>query len=164
MNRAFLAGRAGEKMATMRIYLPLTTEDRVALESSAPGLELAAGRQAWGVHAEALRDRPGQDEEELEYDALQDAVHIAYLCGPPDRRACVIAADVSDGALEVAGEGAGAFGVVTAAPTQARIASFHVTELDAAAADADDTDPALLWFDTSEGGDALAFFDGAPET
>ena len=150
-------------MATMRIYLPLATEDRVALESSAPRLELAARRVAWGVHAEALRDRPDQDVEDLEYDALQDAVHIAYLTGAADQRALVIAADAPDDAVEVSGEDGGAFGVVTAAPTQARIASFHVTELDAAAADADDTDPALLWFDASEGGDALAFLGGAAE-
>ncbi|APX34686.1 hypothetical protein BH708_06470 [Brachybacterium sp. P6-10-X1] len=147
----------------MRIYLPLTTEDRVALETAAPELDLAAGRAAWGVHAEALRDRPDQDEEGLEYEALQDAVHIAYLAGPTDRRALVVAADASDATLEVAGEDGGAFGVITAARTQARIASFHVTELDAAAADADDTDPALLWFDASEGGDALAFLDGAQQ-
>ena len=47
------------------------------------------------------------------------------------------------------------------ASASARIASFHVTELDAAAAEADDTDPALLWFDATEAADALAYLDGA---
>ncbi|MFC5272786.1 DUF6912 family protein [Brachybacterium sacelli] len=151
-------------MAVMRIYLPLTTEDRAALESSAPGLELAAGRAVWGVHAEARADRSEEDEEDLEYDALQDAAHISLLAGPADRRALVIAADVLDAALEIAGDNGGAFGLVTGGATRARVASFHVTELDAAAAAADDTDPALLWFDASEGPDALTYVDGVTET
>lgn len=147
-------------MAIMRIYLPLTTADRTALESSASDLDLDRGRAVWGVHAEARSDRPEQDVEDLEYDALQDAVHVAYLAAPAERRALVIAADVADSALELAEAGGGAFGLVTGAATRARLASFHVTELDAAAAAADDTDPALLWFDASEGPDALAFLGG----
>lgn len=145
----------------MRIYLPLTAEDRAALESAARGLELAAERPAWGVSTEARADRPGQDEEDLEYDALQDAVHIAFSLGGGDSRALVIAADAPDEALAGAEENGGAFGVVTRRATQARIASFHVSELDAVSADQDDTDPALLWFDASEGADALAYLDGA---
>lgn len=147
----------------MRIYLPLTAEDRAALESTARGLELAAGRPAWGVSLEASADRPGQDEEDLEYDALQDAVHISYGLGGSNSRALVIAADAPDEALAVAQEDGGAFGVVTRQAARARIASFHVTELDAASAEKDDTDPALLWFDASEGADALAYLDRADQ-
>ena len=55
----------------------------------------------------------------------------------------------------------GAFGVLLSSPASARIASFHVTELDAAAAEADDTDPALLWFDAADAADALAYLDGS---
>lgn len=144
----------------MRIYLPLTAEDREALESAARELELAAGRPAWGVSTEARTERSEQDEEDLEYDALQDAVHIAFSLGGGDSRALVIAADAPDEALAGEQESGGAFGVVTRQATRARIASFHVSELDAESADQDDTDPALLWFDASEGTDALAYLDG----
>ncbi|WP_341855972.1 hypothetical protein [Brachybacterium sp. GPGPB12] len=72
----------------------------------------------------------------------------------------VIALDVPDAAIGDAADG-GAFGVLLGTPASARIASFHVTELDAAAAEADDTDPALLWFDVVEAREALAYLDGA---
>jgi hypothetical protein len=144
----------------MRIYLPSTAEDRSAVESAASGLELSAGRAAWGVTAEARADHPGEDEEDLEYEALQDAVHIAYGSGPSTSRALIIAADAPEGALGAETETGGAFGIVVREGVRAKIASFQVTELDAAAAEADDTDPALLWFDASEGAEALAFLEG----
>ncbi|MGP9538983.1 DUF6912 family protein [Brachybacterium sp. AOP43-C2-M15] len=144
----------------MRIYLPLTVQDRPRLESSARSLDLAADRAAWAVTTEVRADRPGQDEEDLEYDALQDAVHVALTAGEDSARALVIAADAPDGALTGAPQEGGVFGVSLREEVLAKIASFHVTEQDAAAAAADDTDPALLWFDASEGRDALAFLDG----
>lgn len=146
----------------MRIYLPLTPTDPPALENAGGHLELTAGRPAWAVTAEARADRPGEDEEDLEYDALQDAVHIALSQGADDARALVIAADVPDAMTAPAAEEGGAFGVSLRETASARIASFHVTELDAAAAAADDTDPALLWFDASEGAAALEFLAGGP--
>lgn len=144
----------------MRIYLPLTAPDRQGLESAARSLQLAAGRPAWAVTAEARTDRPGEDEEDLEYDALQDAVHVALTEGAPTARALVIAADVPDHSLVGASGNGGAFGVALQDPALAKIASFHVTEQQAQAAEQDDTDPALLWFDASEGLAALAFLDG----
>lgn len=143
----------------MRIFLPLSVEDRTVISASGLQLDLVAGRAAWAVTAEARSDRSGEEEEDLEYDAIQDATHIALSSAAPDARAMVIAADVSDAALQPAGETGGAYGVVTVTATGARVASFHVTELDARAAAADDTDPALLWFDVSEGPAALAFLD-----
>lgn len=148
----------------MRIYLPLTTQDRAVLESAGGRVDLAGGRAAWAVTAEVRTDRPGQDEEDLEYDALQDAIHIAFSGGASSSRALVIAADVPDAAVGPATEEGGAFGISLPEDVSARIASFHVTELDAAAAEADDTDPALLWFDATEGPDALAFLGGGPAT
>lgn len=146
----------------MRIFLPLSVADRPVIAASGSQLALEAGRAAWAVTAEARADRPGEDEEDLEYDALQDATHIALRGAAPEARVMVIAADVSDAALQPAGEAGGAYGVVTGSDARAEIASFHVTELDAQAAAADDTDPALLWFDVSEPAAALAFLDAAP--
>ncbi|MFC7376296.1 DUF6912 family protein [Brachybacterium sp. GCM10030267] len=147
----------------MRIYLPLTTGDRRALESAGSDLELAPGRAAWAVTTPARADRPDEDEEDLEYEALQDAVHVAFSASAASDRALVIAADVPDRITRPADEEGGAFGIVLSGSTRARIASLHVTELDAASAEADDTDPALLWFDASEGSEALAFLDGAAD-
>lgn len=148
-------------MTSMRIYLPLTDQDRRTLETAGVRVDLEAGRSAWAVTAEARADRPGEDEEDLEYEALQDAVHMAFSAGSSSARALVIAADVPEKAPEPAAEEAGVFGVILREAASARIASLHVTELDAAAAEADDTDPALLWFDTSEATEALAFLDAA---
>ncbi|WP_422115057.1 DUF6912 family protein [Brachybacterium sp. UNK5269] len=145
----------------MRIYLPLTDPDRPVLESAGRVIDLERGRPGWAVTAEARGDRPGQDEEDLEYEALQDAAHVALRAVGSASRALVIAADVPDRAVEAAEEEGGAFGLRLREACSARIASFHVTELDAASAEQDDTDPALLWFDASEGTEALAFLDGA---
>lgn len=148
-------------MVAMRIYLSLSAEDRTTLESSSSGLELAEGRAAWGVTGPARADRPDEDEEDLEYEAMQDAVHVALVSADAASRALVIAVDAPDGAVVTAEETGGAFGVELLETTRARIASFHVTELNAEAAEQDDTDPALLWFDASEGTEALAYLDGS---
>ncbi|PZP14962.1 MAG: hypothetical protein DI611_10420 [Brachybacterium faecium] len=140
----------------MRIYLPLADEDRPALLSARREIDLPAGREAWAVTAEARADRPGEDIEDLEYDAVQDAVHVALQAVEPDARALVMAADVADKALEGATSTGGAYGVRLVSGARAVIASFHVTEQDARTAEQDDTDPALLWFDASEGPSALA--------
>ena len=143
----------------MRIYLPLADEDRPALLSARREIDLPAGREAWAVTAEARADRPGEDIEDLEYDAVQDAVHVALQAVEPDARALVMAADVADKALEGATSTGGAYGVRLVSGARAVIASFHVTEQDARTAEQDDTDPALLWFDASEGPSVLAQLD-----
>lgn len=145
----------------MRIYLPLLSQDHPVLESGQRLIDLDSGRAAWAVTAEASGDRPGQDVEDLEYEALQDAVHVAFTAAEGSARVLVIAADVPDGAIAAASEDGGAFGVRLQEPHVAKIASFHVTEQDAEAAKADDTDPALLWFDAAEGPDALVYLRAA---
>lgn len=156
----------------MRIYVPLLPDDEAGLSATGalPGrLALAADRPAWAVTPEARADRPGEDPEDLEYDAMQDAVYAALegsagtaggasakrVTG--DRRVGILAGDVPDTALAAASATGGAFGVVLTAPAELRIASAHVTELGADAARADDTDPALLWFDVAETAEALSF-------
>ncbi|ASK64905.1 hypothetical protein CFK39_02615 [Brachybacterium avium] len=146
----------------MRIYLPLLAPDRPSLQDGRKVIDLDAGRAAWAVTAEARTDRPEQDEEDLEYEALQDAVHIAFTAAGSSERVLVIAADIPDGLVAAATEDGGAFGIRVRERRSAKIASFHVTEQSAAAADVDDTDPALLWFDAGEGRDALAFLGAAP--
>src|SRR5690625_5739488 len=86
----------------MRIFLPLTTEDRTDIAASASRLSLSEGRAAWAVTAEVRSDRAGEDEEELEYAAIQDAVQVALGAGGPQSRALVIAGDVPQTALRTA--------------------------------------------------------------
>lgn len=143
----------------MRIYLPLLAQDRPALQGGRRLLDLEEDRAAWAVTAEARGDRPGQDEEDLEYEALQDAVHVAFTAAEGSSRVLVIAADAPGDVIAAATEEGGAFGVRLRERRSAEIASFHVTEQDARTAEADDTDPALLWFDAGEGRDALAYLD-----
>lgn len=145
----------------MRIFLPLAAEDRSAMRATGRRLELPAARPVWAVTDGSRTDRGDRDEEDLEYDALQDAVHVALEAAEPRSRALVIAADVPVRTLEEGTADQGAFGAVLRAATTAEIASFHVTELVARAAEADDTDPALLWFDASEGVEALAYLDAS---
>lgn len=144
----------------MRIFLPLTAEDRSVLSAAGTRIEIAAGRPAWAVTAPARADRPGEDEEDLEYDALQDAVHVALCEAGPTSRGLVLALDVPDRALGLAEETGGAYGAVLLETVKSSLAAVHVTELTAQAAAEDDTDPALLWFDPSEGREAIAYLDG----
>lgn len=146
----------------MRIYLPLLAPDRPSLQDGRRVIDLDAGRAAWAVTTEASTDHPEQDEEDLEYEALQDAVHVAFTATEGSERVLVIAADLPDAVIAAATEDGGAFGIRVRERRSAKIASFHVTEQTAEAAEVDDTDPALLWFDAGEGRDALAFRDAAP--
>ncbi len=142
----------------MRIYVPLLPADIEVLrraETPAGRLALASGRPAWAVTPAARDDRAGEDLDDLEYDALQDAVYAnledpARRSASGGRRLGVVAGDVSDQAVADASHTGGAFGVVMARGEELRIASLHVTEQGAAAIRADDTDPALLWFDVAE--------------
>ena len=143
----------------MRVYLPLHPEDRPTLLAARREIDLPAGREAWGVTPEARADRPQEDLEDLEYDAIQDAVHVALQSSAPEARALVTALDVADAAVEPATGTGGAYGVRLRTGARGVIASFHVTEQDARSAEADDTDPALLWFDAAEGPGALVHLD-----
>lgn len=139
----------------MRVYLPLDTTE-FDLTSPATHLHLPAGRALWCVTAAARAADPA-DEEDLEYDAMQDAVHVALTGTDADARAIIVAGDVPDDRLEDGTESDGRFGARLRTDADLRIASFHVTELDAAGAAASDTDPALLWFDALEGAAALDY-------
>ncbi len=145
----------------MRIYVPLLTADVEALRHAAAGagrLLLPSGRPTWAVTPASRADRAGEDLEDLEYDALQDAVYAglehvedaARRSAPGTRRIGVAAGDVSDAAVAEASDTGGAFGVVMVRDEELRIASLHVTERGATAVREDDTDPALLWFDVGE--------------
>lgn len=150
----------------MRIFLPLTAERRTDLDaaarSSRPRIPLDARTHAWAVSPWARQERPDEDPEDLEYDALQDAVHVALEGGDATgaargtgpgatgTRAAVIAGDVPDATVGDASADGGAFGIVLTGAATLEIASLHVTELAGPAARASDTDPALLWFDASE--------------
>lgn len=143
----------------MRIYVPLQPVDADALRSGSSRLELATGRVVWGVAPAARRDRPDADAEELEYDAIQDAtyqgIEDAVAAGSGEQAVLVIAGDAPDGGLEDASGTAGAFGLRAREPLPVRVASVHVTALSALSARADDTDPALLWFDAAEAATAV---------
>ena len=144
----------------MRIFLPLTAPDEHVLREGSTRVPLAHHRAAWAVHPAAQAAQPGTDPEDLEYDALQDAIHVAFSAlpaGAADARAVVLAADVPDAAVTQDADG-GAYGV-RLDETEARLAALHVTELGQADADASDTDPAVLWFDASEARDALDYRD-----
>lgn len=148
----------------MRIYLPLLDADAdalAAIDASPARVRLVADRPVWGVAPAAQAEHPGQDEEDLEYEALQDAVYAALESSPRPvtgaRRVAVLAGDVSDGAVADASATLGAFGLRAVRAEDVRLVSVHVTELGADAVRADDTDPALLWFDIAEVAAALAY-------
>jgi hypothetical protein len=134
----------------MRIYLLVTSHDATALRSGGARLPLEAGRLVWGVSSAARDDQGATDLEELEYEALQDAIFSALQQSAPTRRGVALAGDLPDAALAEASTEGGAFGLRVQGEQTLVIASAHVTELDAARAEADDTDPALLWFDVAE--------------
>ncbi len=145
----------------MRIFLPLTAADRSALTTGATRLALDEGRLAWAVTAEARADLNG-DEEDLEYEAMQDAVHVALTAAAPDQRIMILAGDVPTGDVTSGPEEAGLFGCRLQRPSTLRLASMHVSELTAAGHEASDTDPGLFWFDASEAADALESLDRGP--
>jgi hypothetical protein len=145
----------------MRIYLPLQAQDTSAVAGSRTRCELGAGRALWGIGDGARAQHPGTDLEDLEYEAVQDAAFVALEAVASSRatacRAVVLAGDLPDPApVEEAPDG-GAFGLVLTEDAVLRLASIHVTERVAKDALADDTDPALLWFDVSEGASALDY-------
>lgn len=143
----------------MRVYLPVLPAEHDLIRSGAARLPIAAGRDAWRVGAEARASVPG-DEEDLEYEAMQDAVHVALGAAEAGSRALIVAGDVPDALIGEGDPTTGLYGATAISDAQLKIASLHVTELDASAAAASDTDPALLWFDAQEGAAALDYLAG----
>jgi hypothetical protein len=142
----------------MRIFLPARTADQDALRLGARRLQLPSGRTVWGVSSEARAQAPDEDTEELEYDAIQDAVYAGLLeADAPDRRLVVLAGDLPDAAVGPDTEESGMYGLRLERDETFALASVHVTELDAQSVADDDTDPALLWFDAGEAPRALDY-------
>lgn len=142
----------------MRIYVPLLAADVAALRRDVPPrsrLALVNGRAAWAVTDASRADRAGEDVEDLEYDALQDAAYAdledpARRADGAHRRIGILAGDVPESAVRDASATGGAFGVRLTRAEELKIASLHVTEQGATAIRDDDTEPALLWFDVAE--------------
>lgn len=131
----------------MRVYLPLLLEE----------LELVAGtsrlpeRAGYGVTRPLRAADPDADEEDLEFEAMCQALDAARELG--GGRRVVAAADA--GAPKEAGEGAllgGAF-----APPLTDVVSFHVEEREGESGTGYDD---LLWYDVTELADLLR--SGAP--
>ena len=139
-------------MTTMRrIYLPLTTEQLLALRD---GRELTDERfDAFAVTDAARAGRPGVDDDEVhEYAASQDAALAAIALGAQ----VVAAADVAEGSVT---DGSADAKVVTCGPLPLkRFASFHLIDGDAAA-EHPDQDIELSWFDATELGLLLDVID-----
>ncbi|MFC7327566.1 DUF6912 family protein [Marinactinospora rubrisoli] len=145
----------------MRIYLPSTLPALAA--ALAEGRFEPAPLSGYGV-TPALRARLGDDEEELEYEAMRAAADasLRLLAADPaaPRRRVVIAAEVPETAVDPATEsGEPAALTVHGAVPLKRVASAHVDDeaamTDVATAVTED-DPAradeheLLWYATQE--------------
>lgn len=142
----------------MRIFLPARAADQDLLRTGARRLPLEPGRTVWGVSEAARSQSPDDDTEDLEYEAIQDAVYAGLLATEaPDRKLVVLAGDVPDAALGPDADESGLYGMRLEREETFVLASVHVTELDAQSVADDDTDPALLWFDASEAPDALDY-------
>lgn len=131
----------------MRLYVPLLVDELAGV--------LAGGRlperSAHGVTRPLRATDPGADEEDLEFDAMCEALDVARELGPGRR--VVAAAD----AAERADAGAGALLEGTAAVPVSDVVSFHVEEHEGqVGAGYDD----LLWYDVSELGTLVS--EGGP--
>lgn len=121
----------------MRVYLPMLVGELTEVRDAA---HLPA-RQAHGVTSALRAEDPGADEEDLEFEAMCQALDSARALGPGPR--VVAAADTSpredggDGAL-LAGEDRLQLGDVV---------SFHVEEGDGDVGTGYDD---LLWYDVTE--------------
>lgn len=133
----------------MRVYIPRLPGEITSRGSLPPGTRLDAFGVRTGAGAAAT------DPEELEYEAMLTAAFTAVaraLATDPGSRVAVLAAD----SPVVAGPDAdGRVEVVVGADFHP--VSVHVSELGAAAIEADENEPGLLWFDISETAAAAAF-------
>lgn len=121
----------------MRVYLPLLVGelDEVAREGVTPL------RTAYGVTAELRALDPGADEEDLEFEAMCQALDGARSLGPGRR--VVVAADAAD--RKGSGTGAELAGQESVPVTD--VVSFHVEEHAGEAGTGYDD---LLWYDVTE--------------
>lgn len=133
----------------MRVYIPRTPRQITARGSLPPGTRLTAFAVRQGDGAESA------DPEELEYEAMLTAAYAAagsLLGSEPDSRVAVLAADSP---LTSGPDADGNVGLEVG--SRFRPVSVHVSEAGAAAIEADDTAPDLLWFDISETGEAARY-------
>lgn len=131
-------------MRQCRIYLPI---DLTAVRTLRDSGVLAA-RDGYAVTQWLERQHPGEDEEGLEYLALDEARQAALAAGR-DRRLVIAAADVESAHLVVSppAQGRSASRVTLREPVPLRrVVSFHLEETPAGSND----DPDLLWYDVTE--------------
>ncbi|MGQ0468172.1 MAG: DUF6912 family protein [Sporichthyaceae bacterium] len=118
----------------MRVYLPLTLVDLADVQATGG---LPAGWKAFAVTPTLREWYASGDTEELEYVALTDAAEeslrrLAADAGAPRRRV-VLAADVPDAAVRLAGGDQPSAVEVTAPVARRDLASVHVDDPSAAA-------------------------------
>ncbi|MGQ4574873.1 hypothetical protein ACUH93_00455 [Dermabacteraceae bacterium P7006] len=122
----------------MRIYLPLPAAKAKELPAGG-ALTLRAGEIVWC---------PDEAGEEAEYEAQLDAVWAQAL-DTPEERVVLVSADTGVALSPVPGVGLPNIRSVTAAGN-ARIASYHLSELTGKEIEAAGEDPELLWYAPQE--------------
>ncbi|MCT1557449.1 hypothetical protein M3A96_04885 [Helcobacillus massiliensis] len=141
----------------MRIFVPLS-----AVPDSAP--VIAPGTLVWGVDPSIAKDVTADEAEQLDLDAVQEAVLVTAhgATGAAAHTRVVIAAvDVPDDAAPAEAGDNGDHARRITADEPVRIRALHVSELTAAEALADEFAPDVLWFDPSETAEAFAYASGA---
>jgi len=134
----------------VRIYLPLQPEHLIALQD---GDELESGLQGFAVTEQIRRVSPGQDSDEHEFLALQQAATAARATGGP---VVIGAADVPDTALSDVGRGAQGPTVEVGVPLEyTDFSSFHLDDVAlgepvATSITASEEAIDLSWYDVSE--------------
>lgn len=121
----------------MRVYLPLLREELTELARHGR----TPARVVYGVTDELRRLDATADEEDLEFEAMCQALDAARSLG--SGRRVVVAADAA--AREGSGEGAALLGEEALAV--ADVVSFHVEETESEAGEGYDD---LLWYDVTE--------------
>ena len=137
-----------------RVYIPVDAARLTSLRDS--GLLGPAPLAAHAVTPALRASLPGADEEEVEYSALLTAAGVPVQGRP----AVVVAADVPEAALSVDTPEGSSTGsrltqvTVREAVPMARVAAFHVEELEPTADE--DVLGDLLWYDRTEMDQVLA--------
>ncbi|MGB7448343.1 MAG: hypothetical protein WA892_04360, partial [Ornithinimicrobium sp.] len=114
----------------IRVYLPLQTEHLIALQD---GEELETGLRGFAVTDQIRRAVAGDDVEEQEFLALQQAASSALAAGMP---VLIGAADVPEAALTGVGPAAGPTLEVSVRLAARDFASFHLDDAALGRADA----------------------------
>ncbi len=128
---------------SVRVYLPLVMSDLAAVQTSG-AVPLSARRTAHAVTAGDRADHPGEDEEDLEFEATCQALDSAAdRRRTTGERRVVVAADVASVVEQ------DAWTVVVEAPVAlSDVVSFHVEESTGTALGEGYDD--LLWYDVTE--------------